>query len=427
MSLDEKLAFLTHPAEKLKVAMPDGELPDKGERGAYKGTISNLKALFDYYGITCQYDNISKAQSLTFHTKGDTHDLTESSNYAVLSSLLSLNNMPQSAINLLPALMVENTVNPVLDFIEKLPYKRDEIDYFRIVADSLIVDEYDKPYRDLALRTWLYQCVAAADSAKRAMCGGLAKFELVFVLQGEQGIGKTTWFKSLVPKLLQAYVATGEHLDPDDTNSLRRCLATWICEIGELDATFRKSDIERLKAFLSQFEDKIRLPYDRGISNYRRRTSFCGSVNPKQFLVDRTGNRRFLPLAVKQISRLPDNPEFLQRFWSQIWHEYTHNFKAIWWASEELEKMLQEKHETHTETSPIEELIAEVFDLEQLDNSFAKHYTVTKILSAVGINNPNKYQTKETRAFLEKMRFIEKKINGSKGFWLVRKATEHYE
>lgn len=407
MNLEQRLLF-NNP-------IPDGTLPDKGERGSYKGTIANLTALFLHYGITCQYDNIGKNQRVTFANQDQDHDLSESGNYAWLSSLLSLNNLPASTMNLLPALMIDNTANPVLDFITATKY--DGKDYFRTVADSLIVDDKDKAYRDLALRTWLYQCVAAADSAKRDKVNGSAKFELVFVLQGSQGLGKTTWFKSLVPEHLQNYIATGEHLDPDDTNSLRRCLSTWICELGELDATFRKSDIERLKAFLSQSEDKIRLPYDRAISNYKRRTSFCGSVNPEQFLVDKTGNRRFLPLSVKHINRLTNSEEFLQGFWAQIWHEYTTDNTAIWWASPELELMLQARHDNHTETSPIEELIAKKFDLSNKDGKF--HYTATDILIACGIHNPTKTQVKEVKPFLEKLKFTCVQNNGTKGFWLL--------
>jgi putative DNA primase/helicase len=400
---------------------PDGILPDKGDRGSYKGTIANLKALFEHYEISCQYDNIGKSQKLIFTNQDNDHDLSESGNYAWLSSLLSLNNLPQSSMSLLPALMVLNTINPILEFIQQA--KPDKTDYFRLIADSLVVDEADKAYRDLALRTWLYQCVAAADSAKHAKVNGSAKFELVLVLQGSQGIGKTTWFKSLVPETLQQYIATGEHLDPDDTNSLRRCLSVWICELGELDATFRKSDIERLKAFLSQSEDKIRLPYDRAISNYKRRTSFCGSVNPEQFLVDRTGNRRFLPIAVKSIAKIQNDVKLIAGLWAQIWHDYTTDNKAIWWTTDELETMLQQRHEQHAEINPIDELIADRFDLSGINNGviYTAHYTATAILIACGIANPGKNQIKEVKPFMEKHGIACVQNDGKRGYWLRRK------
>ena len=409
---------------KLINAINEGILPDRGDRGAYKGTIQNLKALFDWYGITCQYDCISKAQSIIFNNSDNNeHDLKDSGNYSTLYSLLALNNMPQSSINLIPALMINNTINPILEYLINAKHKPKQ-NFFRELADSLIVDDSDKHYRDLALKTWLFQCVAAADSAIHAKVRGAVKFELVLVLQGKQGIGKTTFFKSLVPEHLKNYVATGEHLDPDDVTSLRRCLSVWLCEIGELDATFRRSDIERLKAFLSQGEDKIRLPYDKAISNYKRRTSFCGSVNPEHFLVDKTGNRRFLPVAVKHIERLPNNAAFLSGLWAEIWHEYTTSNKAIWWASHELETLLKERLEQHEETSPIEEMILTRFSLapdsKPLKPVIVKdHYTATQVLIASGINNPNKSQVREVKPLLERFGVACVQNNGIRGYWLA--------
>lgn len=429
LSLDDRLEQMTDTQQnKFDIPMPADTLPDRGDKGAYKGTIANLKALFKHYGIACHYNVTSKNQVLSMNNDSAAHDLEDSANHAVLRSLLALNNMPMSSIDLLPQLMREKSVNPILEFIEKQPYKPNSVDYFRIVADSLEVEEQDKEYSDLALKTWLIQCVAAADSARRAMCKGEAKFELVLVLQGLQGLGKTTWFKSLLPVSLVEYIASGEHLDPDDTNSLRRCLATWICELGELDATFRKADMERLKAFLSQSVDKIRLPYDRGISNYARRTSFCASVNPENFLIDRTGNRRFLPLAIKHIKRLPSDDNFLQQFWSQIWHEYTHTPKAIWWATKELEDMLEERHQKHAEISPISEMLLDKFDLSNAsappsaETLNRKHYTCTSALKACGIDKPSRSQISETKSFIEKKGFIWCKTNGNSGFWLAQKG-----
>jgi putative DNA primase/helicase len=325
--------------------------------------------------------------------------------------------MAVSATDLLPALMAEKVVNPIIEFITSQKYGG-QIDYMQILCDSLVVDNTDIEYRDLAVKTWLYQCVAAADSAKNGAAEGAAKFELVLVLQGEQGLGKTTWFKQLLPANLSDYVATGEHLNPDDTNSLRRCLSVWLCELGELDATFKKSDTERLKAFLSQDIDKIRLPYDRAISNYRRRTSFCGSVNPKEFLIDKTGNRRFLPIAVTQINRLNWPEIAIQQLWAQVWSNYTQLSYARWWCSEELEQMLLQRHATHSETSAVEELIADRFDMSNTCQ-YTQHYTATKLLMSAGIPLPNNAQIKQAKAFLEKHGFQSLAHKGSRGYWLA--------
>jgi len=408
---------------------PDGTLPHRGDKGAYKSTIANIKALLNHYGISCNYNEINKQQCVTLsQSTHNTHDLADNSNYALLRSLLSLNNMPVSATDLIPFLMAENTTNPITGYLKLNAKQRidsnDRVDYFQWLADSLIVADTDKAYRDLALKTWMYQCVAAADYAINSQAKGAAKFELVLVLQGGQGIGKSTWLKNLLPDHLKEYFAENEHLDPNDVNSLRRCLSSWICEIGELDATFRKADMERLKAFLSQSVDKIRLPYDRAISNYKRRTSFAASVNVHEFLVDKTGNRRFLPIALLGINRVITD-EIMGKVWGQIYHEYSTMFSATWWANSELERMLVERHDNHAETSSVEEKLADTFNLTQLDDTFAKHYTVTRALEACGVSNPSKQQIKEAKQFIEKKGFKQvQTTKGARGYMLNRNAIE---
>jgi len=399
-----------------------GVLPHKGSRGGYKATISNLKALLNHYGFKCHYNAISKEQ-LIVTDKTSNHDLIDNANYALISSLLALNDLPQSTIDLLPFIMAENTINPVMDFINEA--KTGSLDYFQMLADTLIVDDCDIEYRNLVLKTWLLQCVAAADYAQNTPIeNATPKFEYVLVLQGEQGIGKSTWLKNLLPSDLQVYFAENEYLDPKDVNSLRRCLSCWICELGELDAIFKRADVERLKAFLSQTVDKIRLPYDRAISNYKRRTSFCASVNPTQFLIDKTGNRRYLPIKLKDIeySLAGGNKLFLAGLWSQVFYWYRKGEQ--WWPNEQLKEMLKERHEQHSETSSIEELFEWTFDLENTNEMYAKHFILTKALFACGINNPTRFQLKEAKAFIEKKGFVQKINCGVRGYYLNVKLNQ---
>lgn len=420
-TLDERLEQMTRQNKAdFNEPMPADNLPDKGDKGAYKATIRNLKAIFSYYGFGCYYNVISKKQLVSINGDSDSHDLKANSDFAILRSVFALNNLPMSTLDLLPRLLLENTINPILKWIESKPYNGGR-DYFREVADSLVVDNSDKEYRDLALKTWFLQCVAAADYAKRPKCKGSAKFELVLVLQGLQGLGKTTWIKSLLPKSLSEYVITGAHLDPSDKDSVKTCIESWICELGELDATLRKADSERLKAFLSQGTDTMRLPYERGNSDFARRTSFCGSVNPENFLIDKTGNRRFLPLALKQINRLPEDETFLQQFWAQIWQEYLTNQQAIWWPSAELETMLQTRHQQHAQISPTEDKLMEKFDLTESgkNNLIKQHYTPTKALGFCGIDSPTPKQANEAKIFIEKQGFPYVGKNGVRGFWLA--------
>ncbi len=384
-----------------------------GENSKPLATIANLKHLFEKYGITCNYDVMLKRQKIDINQGDDDGDLTNTSTLSEIMSLLSINRLPRSTIDLLPALIAKNQINPILDFITAKRWdKRDRIG---TLLNSLAVADDDIRYKNRAVVTWLIQCVAAADSARQTPNKeAKPKYELVLVLQGGQGLKKTSWIQSLLPREMGDYIIDGAHLDPSDKDSAINCISGWICELGELDATFRKSDIARLKAFLSNQTDTIRLPYDKAASSFKRRTSFCASVNPTDFLNDSTGARRFLPLAITGCNNRHNLD--LQQMWAQVWDLYIGG--SQWWCDDELEKMLESRHARHTEKSSIHELIEDKFDITPEKDERSHHLTITRILANAGIPTPTNKELKQARDFLEKKGFKEMQTNGSRGYWI---------
>lgn len=398
--------------------LPIDGFPHIKDNGAKRCTIANLKHLFNGYKIDISYNEILKNQTIKFnnsHDNGHT-DLIDNSNVAHIRSLLSLNGLSLGSLDLLSALFAENSSNPVMTWITSK--KWDKTDRLDALVNTLSVADDDVFYTYTALRTWLIQCVAAADGARNTPNQqAIAKYELAFILQGGQGVKKTSWFKHLLPKHLDNYIIDGAHLDPADNETVRICISSWICELGELDSTFRRADISRLKAFLSKQSDTIRLPYDRCASPFGRRTSFCGSVNPEMFLVDSTGNRRFLPVQVLACDAL--HTIDMQQLWAQVLSLYLDGEQ--WWCSKELEQMLIERHQRHAEINPIHEMIAEIFNVDQVDKNInSKHYTATKILTECGIKDPKTTQAKIISEYLKQCGFLPIKSNGTVGFWLEK-------
>ena len=111
---------------------------------------------------------------------------------------------------------------------------------------------------------WMVSCVAAVFNPDGISAHG------VLVLQGDQYLGKTKWMKSLAPKEL-GVIKDGITLNPSDKDSVMQCVRNWIVELGELDATFRKSDIASLKSFITSDRDVLRRPYARLESEFARR------------------------------------------------------------------------------------------------------------------------------------------------------------
>src|SRR5690606_39387898 len=139
--------------------------------------------------------------------------------------------------------------------------------------------------------------------------------EGVLVFQGPQNLGKTSWLKSLAPRELRL-IKDGMMLRPDDKDSVKQVCSFWLVELGELDSTFRRADIAQLKAFITQDTDVLRRPYARRESTYARRTVFFGSVNPREFLHDETGNRRYWTIECESINSRHGLD--MQQVWAEV-------------------------------------------------------------------------------------------------------------
>lgn len=152
------------------------------------------------------------------------------------------------------------------------------------------------------------------------------KFDDVVVLVGEaQGEGKSTIVEWLA--INPQWYGVVKHIEGKD--ALEEISGKWVCEISELSAFKRADDVEAIKAFVTIDRDRYRRPYDRYPQDYPRRCIFIGTTNQSQFLVDKTGNRRFYPVSVYQNGYyLRDHEEECREYISQCWAEARERLKA---------------------------------------------------------------------------------------------------
>lgn len=181
---------------------------------------------------------------------------------------------------------VENSFHPVRDYLDKLEWDgvRRLDTWLRVYMGASMKE----PYLSAVSRKTLCAMVA------RIYHPGI-KFDHVLILNGRQGIGKSTaaqilasppWFLDRLPDLR-------------DKDSMINLQGIWVAEMGEL-TNMRLSSVETYKAFLSSQVDKFRLPYGSRRQDFKRQCVIIGSSNPTEFLNDETGNRRFWPVTVKQ-------------------------------------------------------------------------------------------------------------------------------
>ena len=155
------------------------------------------------------------------------------------------------------------------------------------------------------------------------------KFDCVPVLDGDQGIGKSSIVKDLVTP--EYYSETLSLTDMDDKSGAEKLQGFWVVEIGEL-AGMKKADIEKVKAFLSTSDDKYRPSYGKVVESHPRQCIIIATVNGERgYLRDITGNRRFWIIRLHQ-KRQRRAWNFDECFRGQFWAEA----KEIWKSGEKL-------------------------------------------------------------------------------------------
>ena len=122
------------------------------------------------------------------------------------------------------------------------------------------------------------------------------KFDNMVVLIGNQGDGKSTFFRFLACNE-DWYTDNFNFRDTKNKATIEYMTGKWILEMGEMEV-MKKDTVtsNELKAFISSQADDYRVPYEKRPQRRPRQCIFCGTSNDKNFLKDRTGNRRYWPI-----------------------------------------------------------------------------------------------------------------------------------
>lgn len=377
--------------------------PHMGTSGRPLNTIPNLQYLLANYGFTVRYDVIRKDLAIAYPGQSGTPDNQRTKAVDTVGSLCALNRLPKTDIkSFLLSIGDENPRNPVMDFITSKPW-----DTRSRLADLLETIKtrpgFDRHLLSLLLRRWLISAVAAAAKPSGFWSKG------VLVFQGEQSLGKTAWFRALLPYAMRDLLKVDATINPDNKDSIISAVSHWLVELGELDGTLRKADIARLKGFISQDVDQFRRPYGHTEEKFPRRTVFFASVNPEQFLADDTGNVRWWTVPVADIDHLHGID--MQQVWAEVFEWFKKGER--WWLDRDEEARLEAGNAAHRRADPIEELILSRYDC---GTSATRRLTATEILIELGYDKPTKAMLNEAGNVLRRRFGDAKKSNGRKVF-----------
>lgn len=349
-------------------------LPDCNDRMKPLATIENLAEICRRLSVTVRYNVISKEEELLIPNGSFSVDNRQNASLAWLTSWCARFKMASDKLgDYVTYLADQNQFNPVAQWITSKPW--DGVS--RLPQLYATITSTDEQLKEILMRRWLLSAIAAAVEPDGVSAHG------VLVIQGSQYLGKTKWFKSLVPADL-GVVQDGMMLRPDDRDSVKQIVSFWLVELGELDATFRKSDIAALKSFLTRKNDVLRRAYARKESTYARRTVFFGSVNPKQFLHDPSGNRRYWTIEATNIDH--SHSVDMQQVWAEV-HAMYQAGERHYLLPDEMDR-LNGHNEDFTVSDPITERLQSRLEWDA-HVSFWRWRSATDVLIEVGMDRPN--------------------------------------
>ena len=230
----------------------------------------------------------------------------------------------------------QNSYHPVRDFLNSLTW--DGTERIRYCLHHFLGAEADE-YTFQVLRLFL---LGAIHRAFRPGC----KFEVMLCLVGGQGAGKSTFFRLLAGK---DEWFSDDLRKLDDENVYRKLQGHWIIEMSEMIATANAKSIEEIKSFLSRQKEVYKIPYETHPADRLRQCVFGGTSNAMDFLpLDRSGNRRFLPVQVcpeqAEVHILEDEAAS-RAYLQQVWAEAMTIYRAGGWKltfSPEMVRYLKE-------------------------------------------------------------------------------------
>ena len=304
--------------------------------------------------------------------------------------------------------------DPVNTWLDTLP-KWDRQDRIAALAQRVPTNQ---PHWPKYLRYWLVGMVAQWRESDKQLTGNA----LTPLLIGRQGCGKTRFCKILLPPELRDYY--NDKLNFKNEFDLNIALTSFaLINIDEFDKTTNSQQIV-LKYLLSSSDVKFRPPYGKTIKQYRRYTSFIGTTNQLQPLVDPTGSRRFVCVGIPAGKNIDftDNLDHRQLY-AQVLHLFNTG-ERFWLDDDEIQTLIEE-NVPYQRTVDLVEMINETFCKPK--DGEGRWWGTTEILSTFASRYAYFDAKRATPVVLGKamnnyrFNFRHRMVNGCSEYWLCEK------
>ena len=299
----------------------------------------------------------------------------------------------------------------IAERLDQFPEWDGKTDYINLLADTIkLQNEMERALFLNILKKWL---VASIGQMKRT-----SKNELVLILSGEQGNGKTKWFEALFKIWNGYWVSKNLNVENKDDKIM---LSENVFNLWDEMTSMKRNDSESLKALLSIQDYSERKPYRRDNEQLSRIISFCGCTNDPNILRDSTGSRRFHIFETAEIDY--NHNVNIEMVFSQALRLY--NEKYIYWLEQDEIKETNERGRDFVGSDTNRELYFEALDKTRGDKngkySWMTSTAAAKCISKVLRDNSiqiDKYTATNFSKLFNSLDVEKKRIRGTNQYLL---------
>lgn len=318
----------------------------------------------DQLGLYLKHNNFSQEHELTKNIKigntefqkGELPSSFESVIKVYFENVLGVAYSNQAMNDGMETFFSERSYNPVVEYMESARDKWDGKERISKMFQIYLGTE-DLPIISKIAKMWLVGAVAKVYDP-------YVKFDYVLDLVGGQGVGKTTLLQKLGGNWYTDSVTDFSNKDNFDI-----MLKSLIVNDDEMVASNRMSFAE-LKAFISKTSIRYRKPYMKRTEEFAKNFIIARTTNQREYLKDKTGERRFLPILVNGADQKKHPMEIEDETIEQIWGEavtiYEKGVDLMF--DEETENELNIYREKFMYIDEVEQQVLEYLEMPVTDN-----------------------------------------------------------
>ncbi|WP_445453157.1 VapE domain-containing protein [Flavobacterium sp. 25HG05S-40] len=290
--------------------------------------------------------------------------------------------------------------NPFIEYFKGLPKWDGKTDYIQMLTDT--IKTTNQIEFSWAFKKWIVAAVSCAINEEITN-------QAVLIFTGEQGLGKTTWLKRIVPEQLKQFFFSGI-ISPTNKDTTLLMAEKFIINMDEM-ASLNKKQIEAFKEMVTKGMITERRAYAHFTENYTRRASFVGSSNHNELLMDVTGNRRFLCFEAIEIDY--EHTIDMDKVYSQIMYILQNDDFKYHFEKEDITR-LEENNKMFIQSSEENDWIDELFSIPDNGDLDVSYLNATDVKNYIcqkkGVYN--RLDVQLVGKIMKSKGFQRKKING---------------